>query len=418
MSRGADGQRGGEAESCQSRCLSARLAALLPILLALLFAPLAPASAQTDVTRRLEQSKQRLDEIRRERATLEQERERLQGQVHDVGQELDNIERQRLTTNRIVNEIETQIGGLNSQIDQVSAELILAQDNLAEKRAVLARRLVDIYKRGTLYSFEVLVAAESFGDLLSRYKYLYLTSRQDRTLVQQVEKLRDQVQRQRGEIVEVRSQLARRRDEREAELGRYEQLAHERARRLRDARRSAESNEQRLTALERDEARLNEVMAELEAASKRRPGGAAAGPANLTTADIGKLDWPVEGSIIYNFGKDTLPSGGVIRWNGVGIAAPEGTPVLAVETGKVRLVQTLSTYGLSILIEHGNGYYSLYAHLQSAAVANGADVTKGQIIGKVGGSNSEYGSHLYFEIRGQGGIALDPADWLRKRKGN
>ena len=113
--------------------------------------------------------------------------------MHDVNDELSNLERQRESTQRIVNEIERQIGGLASQLDRSSAEMILAEDNLADRRAVLERRLVDIYKRGPLYTFQALFAAESFGDLLSRYKYLYLTSRQDRALVTDVEKLRNRV---------------------------------------------------------------------------------------------------------------------------------------------------------------------------------------------------------------------------------
>jgi septal ring factor EnvC (AmiA/AmiB activator) len=368
----------------------------------------------------LEQSRQRLEEIRREREQLQQERERLQGQVHDLGQELDNLERQRQTTNRIVNELETQIGGLNSHADRVSAELVLAQDNLAEKRAILNRRLVEIYKRGTLYPFEVLVAAESFGDLLNRYKYLYLTSRQDKALVGDVEKLRDLVQKQRGEIVDVLSELDHRREEREAELRKYGSLVDERSRRLRTARRSAQTTDQRLSILDRDEARLNDVLAALEKARRNAEAraGRAAQPSagTLTTADIGKLDWPVEGSIIYTFGRQTLPSGGVIRRNGIGISAPIGTQVHAVEAGKVELVQSLGTYGLTVVVTHGNGYRSLYMHLDEARVSLGAQVARGQVVGTVGGTNTDEGAHLYFEIRGQDGIALDPADWLRKRR--
>jgi septal ring factor EnvC (AmiA/AmiB activator) len=375
-----------------------------------------PLSAQED----LEDSRRRLEDIRREREQLQRERERLQGQVHDLNQELDNLERQRQTTNRIVNELERQIGGLNSHVDLASAELTLAQDNLAEKRAVLTRRLVEIYKRGTLYPFEVIVAAESFGDLLNRYKYLYLTSQQDKTLVDDVEKLRDQVQKRRGEIVEVRTELDRRREEREAELRRYGSLVQERSSRLQKARKSAQSNEQRLGVLQRDEARLNDVLAALERARKNAEarGGRAAAPsaATLTTADIGKLDWPVDGTIIYGFGRQTLPSGGVIRRNGIGISAPAGTPIKAVEAGKVELVQNLGTYGLTVVLAHGNGYRSLYTHLSVAKVALGEQVIKGQPIGTVGGENTDEGAHLYFEIRGENGIALDPADWLRKRR--
>ena len=339
--------------------------------------------------------------------------------MHDVNDELSNLERQRESTQRIVGEIERQIGGLASQLDRSSAELILAEDNLAERRAVLDRRLIDIYKRGPLYTFQALFAAESFGDLLSRYKYLYLTSRQDRALVTDVELLRNRVVSERNTILDVRTQLDRSRQEREAEYAKYTELAQARSRRLESLQRSARSTERRLTTLQKDEARLNGLLAALERARRdeasRGLRGTVAGPGSITTASLGKLDWPVEGTIVYRFGRDTLPSGGIIRWNGVGIAAAVGTPVRAVEAGKVRLVGQFGTYGLTIVLEHGNGYYSVYSHLQAASVKLGSTVTKGATIGSVGGENSDYGPHLHFEIRGENQVALDPTAWLRKR---
>ena len=389
-------------------------AGLVGALMMLLLAA-APASAQGD----LEQSRRRLEEIRRERDRLQQQQQRLQGQVHDVNDELSNIERQRQSTQRIVNEIERQIGGLSSQLDRSSAELILAEDNLAERRAVLHRRLVDIYKRGALYTFQALLAAESFGDLLSRYKYLYLTSRQDRALVTDVEHLRNRVAQQRNKILDVRQQLDRSRQEREAEYSKYSELAKARSRRLSQLQRSARSTERRLAELKKDESRLNDLLAALERARRdeasRGLRGATPLPGSITTADLGRLDWPVQGAVVYRFGRDTLPSGGIIRWNGIGIAADPGTPIKAVEAGKVRLVGQFGTYGLTVVVEHGNGYYSVYSHLQSAAVKLGASVTRGQSIGTVGGENSDYGPHLHFEIRGENQVALDPTEWLRKR---
>jgi septal ring factor EnvC (AmiA/AmiB activator) len=389
--------------------------ALLLALFAVLLA--APLTAQ-DTT--LEASRRRLEQIRRERSRLEEQQQRLQGQVHDVNDELTNLERQRESTQRIVGEIEHQIGGLASQLDRSSAEVILAEDNLADLRAVLERRLVDIYKRGTLYTFQALLAAESFGDLLSRYKYLYLTSQQDRALVTDVEQLRRRVVSERNTILDVRGQLDRTRQEREAEVAKYTELAHAREERLQQLQRSARSTERRLTSLQKDEARLNGLLAALERARREELArgalrGAVAGPGSITTASLGKLDWPVEGTIVYHFGRDTLPSGGIIRWNGIGIAAPVGTPVHAVEAGKVRLVGQFGTYGLTVVVEHGNGYYSVYSHLESAAVKLGASITKGALIGSVGGENSEYGPHLHFEIRGDNQVALDPTTWLRRR---
>jgi murein hydrolase activator len=377
-----------------------------------------PLHGQTDTE--VAQSRRRLEEIRRERDSLQQQQQQLQGQVHDVNDELSNLERQRESTQRIVNEIERQIGGLASQLDRSSAEMILAEDNLADRRAVLERRLVDIYKRGPLYTFQALFAAESFGDLLSRYKYLYLTSRQDRALVTDVEKLRNRVVSERNTILDVRKQLDRTREEREAEYTKYSDLAHARERRLQSLQQSARRTERRLTTLQKDEARLNGVLAALERARRDEAArgavrGGASAPGSITTADIGKLDWPVDGTIVYRFGRDTLPSGGIIRWNGIGIAAPVGTPVKAVEAGKVRLVGQFGTYGLTIVLEHGNGYYSVYSHLQQAAVKLGTTVAKDETIGAVGGENSDYGSHLHFEIRGENQVALDPTEWLRKR---
>jgi len=378
------------------------------------------ATTHAQQTPDLDESRRRLEEIRAERDRLEQQQRRLQGQVHDVNDELSNLERQRESTHRIVNEIERQIGGLASQLDRSSAELILAQDNLAERRAVLERRLVDIYKRGKLHTFQVLLAAEGFGDLLSRYKYLYLTSQQDRSLVEDVEKLRNRVVTQRNSILNVRGELDRRRDEREAEFSKYSALASERARKLQTLQRSARSTERRLTELQKDEARLNGLLASLERARRDELArgalrGTVTTPGSITTADLGKLDWPVEGGIVYRFGRDTLPSGGIIRWNGVGIAATVGTPVKAVESGTVRLVGQFGTYGLTVVIEHGNGYYSVYSHLESAGVKLGNTVSKGGVIGRVGGQNSDYGPHLHFEIRGENQIALDPTTWLRRR---
>ena len=383
-----------------------------------------PAHAQGRSER--EASRKRLEEIKNERERLERQRQRLQGQVHDVSDELDNLERQRESTSRIVSEIERQIGGLASQLDRSSAELILAQDNLAERRAVLERRLVDIYKRGSLHTFQVLLAAESFGDLLTRYKYLYLTSRQDRALMGDVERLRNRVAQQRGEIVQVKTQLDRTREERASELGRYGELARERESRLASLRRSARATDQRLVALERDQARVNTLLASLErarrddaAAARTRAaaGGArtSAAAGSMTTADLGKLDWPVEGQIVFRFGREAGPSGTTIRHNGIGIAAAAGASVRAVEAGSVAMVERLGTYGLTVIVEHGNGYYSLYMQLGSSSVAKGARVTRGQVVGTVGGANSDYGPHLEFQIRGENQISMDPTDWLRSR---
>jgi len=382
------------------------------------FVPISLASQKpAPFDQQLRDNQQRLESIRRERSDVEQELERLRTQVHSLSDELANIERQKETTNRIVNELDRQINGLSDQLDKTTVDLLLAQNALAEKRAVLERRLVDIYKRGPLYAYQVLLAAESFGDLLSRYKYLYLVSRQDRLLANDMSKLQRRIARERQTLVDARDALGRRKNERTQELDRYLALERERQASLRETRRSAREAQQRLSELERDEKSLNDRIATLERARREALARGAATPAAaITTADLGQLDWPVEGRILYQFGTATGPNNTRIPWHGIGIGAPTGTPVRAIASGTVSLAGPMRTYLTSVLIDHGGGYYSFYGSLSDAVVTPGERVVKGQVLGHVGGGSSEQGSHLHFEIRGQGGIALDPINWLKTRR--
>lgn len=383
---------------------------------AVLFAPVV-AQRRPTFDQQMQENQRRLESIRRERSAVEEELARLRSEAHSISDELSNIERQKQSTNRIVNELDRQINGLTRQIGDITVDLLLTEDALQEKRAVLERRLVDIYKRGPLYVYQVLLAAESFGDLLSRYKYLYLVSRQDRLLANDMQKLRNRVARERRALLEARDALGRRRGERTAELDRFVSLERQQATSLRETRRSERQAQQRLTQLERDERSLNDRIAALERARREAEArGVAAGAGTITTGDLGTLDWPVEGRVLYQFGTGVGPNNTRIPWHGIGIGAPVGTPVRAVAAGTISLAGPLGTYLVSVLVDHGAGYYTFYAYLNDATVARGDRVAKGQIIGHVGGAASDQGAHLHFEIRGQGGIPLDPVNWLRSRR--
>lgn len=386
------------------------------VMLVALAARSLPAQRPEPFDQQLRDNQQRLESIRRERSAVEEELERLRTQAHSLSDELANIERQKETTNRIVNELDRQIYGLSSQIDHTTVDLLLAQDALSEKRAVLERRLVDIYKRGPLYTYQVLFAAESFGNLLSRYKYLYLVSRQDRLLANDMNKLQRRIARERQTLVDARDALGRRKTERTEELDRYLALERQRQTSLTETRRSAREAQQRLSQLERDEKGLNDRIAALERSRREAEARGAATAAAITTADLGQLDWPVDGRIIYQFGAASGPNKTRIPWHGIGIAAPIGTPVRAIASGTVSLAGPLGTYLTSVLLDHGGGYYSFYGDLSDASVAQGERVMKGTVIGHVGGASTDQGPHLHFEIRGQGGIALDPINWLKTRR--
>jgi len=369
-----------------------------------------PAGAQT-VNERIRENQRRLDEIRQERSQLERQLGQLRGQAHTITSELQNIERQKTVTGRIVNELDRQIGSLNSEMDTVTFELMMSQDALAESEAVLEGRLVEIYKRGPLWMFQVLLAAESFGDLLSRYKYLYLVSRQDRALSRQVSELRDRVAQRHRELTVVHTELARQRDDRGQELARYQSLERRRQRALQNTQASTRAASERLDRLARDEEQLAELLATLERERNRTFGG----PPTITDASIGALEWPVDGRLIYRFGRQPGPDNTMLRRQGIGIAAPAGTPVRTVAGGRIEHTGPYGTYGLMVIVSHGDSYRTLYLYLSRLQVQPGEIVQAGDILGYSGGQSTEEGPHIEFQIRGQGAIALDPLNWLRRR---
>jgi septal ring factor EnvC (AmiA/AmiB activator) len=261
---------------------------------------------------------------------------------------------------------------------------------------------------------------------VTRYKYLHELARRDRALVHRVEELRNDAVRQRTILVGLHATVEETRRERAHEEERLRALERQRSASLATVERAAARTAARLAEIRRDEAALSRVIANAVDAERRRAArvaaaGRARGPARrpadgtMRASGAGRLDWPVEGSFLYDFGREQRSNNTAVRWNGIGIKAPAGTPVLAVAAGKVLEVSRFGTYGLTVIVEHGGGDYSIYGSLGRAEVTKGASVTKGQTLGTVGTSDPELGPHLHFEIR-QGGPAVDPKIWLRQRR--
>jgi len=399
---------------------------LLPLALVAAVAAPGNAAAQQDSLRsQIRASQERLEQIRIEREQLQAEMEELRSRVHDIASELVNIERQVAASTRALRELDFQAAALDSSVAATTRELIATRDRLRERTILLHERLRSIYKRGPLHTARVLLSAESFSDLLSRYKYLHLIAAYDRRLVEHVRRLEANLVVQERNLREDQQQLERLRQEKNEELARLRELqARHQATLARYRSREREAAD-RLAQLARDEARLTDVIAELERrrleAERRRvvAGGAPAGEGTITTADLGSLAWPVEGSLVYRFGPERRPNGVVLRWNGIGIAAPAGTPVRAVEAGTVVMARPFEGYGPSVMLSHGGGYYTLYLYLGSISVKEGDLVTRGQVIGTVGGERTPEGPHIEFQVRvpvlGGAPQPTDPLEWLRQR---
>ena len=392
-------------------------AAGIAVALALAARP-AGAQQQSQTEQKLRAQRDTLDQIRRERAQLEERMRSLQGSAHDLSEEVANLDSRAAATARIVETLDHQLVSIDSDVTDATGDLVRAEDDLTAQRAVLQHRLVDIYKRGPLFTFQVLLSAQSFGDLVARYKYLHLLTLRDRALVKHVEDLRNQVGMQRDRLVVLQDAVVQNRSDKQQEESELRSLEHQRQRSLVSVRQQVTQTQARLAAVRRAESQLTNTIASLEAARKR---AAAASPreapsrSTITTEDYGRLDWPVEGEILYPFGRQVQSNNTTIRWNGIGIAAPAGTPVHVVAAGEVVSVSQLGLYGLTVIVDHGGGDYSIYGSLQASRVKRGDHVVRDQVIGTVGISDPDFPAHLHFEVRRHGGPAVDPTTWLRRR---
>ncbi|MGA9837534.1 MAG: peptidoglycan DD-metalloendopeptidase family protein [Gemmatimonadaceae bacterium] len=386
--------------------------------LALVGAPRAARAQQTQTEIKLRAQRDTLDQIRRERADLEARMRTLQNSAHSLSDEVTNLDERASATARLVNALDRQLVEINADVSDATGNMVRAEDDLTAQRAVLDHRLMEIYKRGPMFTFQVLLSAQSFGDLVARYKYLHLLTLRDRALVKHVQDLRDQVQLERNRLVTLQNAVVQNRSDKAREEGELRALERQRQHSLSTVNQQVQQTQARLAAVRRTESQLTGAIASLEAARKRAEAASpstAVSRSTIRTSDYGKLDWPVQGDILYPFGRQVQSNNTTIRWNGIGIAAPLGTPVHVVAAGEVVSVSQLGLYGLTVIVDHGGGDYSIYGSLQESRVKRGDHVIKDQVIGSVGMSDPDFPAHLHFEVREHGGPAVDPTTWLRHR---
>jgi septal ring factor EnvC (AmiA/AmiB activator) len=374
-----------------------------------------PAQQTESAEARVNAQRDELARIRAERDELEKKMSGLQNTAHEIRDEVNLLDKQHDATARMVKSLDQQLVAITDEVQTTTTDLQKSEREAGMKRTVLQRRLIEIYKRGPLYSAEVLFSAQSVGQLVARYKYLHLLALRDKGLVHRLDELHDKIESQQIQLVRLQSSVAENRSLKEREAARLADLEKEQAKNLVRVQEDTKRAKARIAELERSEGRLNNLIASFEAERRRasgRGGTVTLTPSSIRTTDIGRLDWPVNGTFLYRFGRFVNPNNTTTRWNGIGITAPVGTVVKSVSAGMVAYAGQMGTYGNTVILEHGGGDYSVYGSLDKIEVRKGTRVIKGQALGTVGVSDPALGSHLHFEIR-RGGPAVDPAEWLR-----
>lgn len=379
--------------------------ARLPILLlGLLLAVPGAGPAAEDYARREAELKALREQIAQIQQQLERERDRQDA----VQQELAALDRQIGASARRLRELRDQRGALEAEVARLRDAVQAQERSLSQQRQYLARQLRAAYVSGQQEYLKLLLNQQDpsqFQRVLVYYDY-FSRARSER--------IRD--------AVEGLQTLARTRtdlDRRLAELGRLTERQQAEAANLAAERRERnavlvrisariEAKGEQLTAFKRDEQRLGRLLQELERALadiperelRRQP----------FKASRGALPWPLEGGVAARFGQ--ARGIGDMRWSGLLIEAAAGSPVQAVSHGRVVYSDWLRGFGLLLIIDHGDGYMSLYGHNESLYKSAGDWVAAGEVVATVGASGGRSRPALYFEIRAAG-RPVDPQAWLR-----
>jgi septal ring factor EnvC (AmiA/AmiB activator) len=358
----------------------------------------APGAAQQDRRESLEALRARIRTLEERIAEQSVERD-------DAAKALKGLELEIGAANRELAALRARSLEQQRRRQTLDAETARAQARIAREREALARQVRLTYMNGREEALKLLLSQETpadFGRMAVYYDYF---NRARSARIDTVSEELQALSRLAAEGREVEAEVARLERAKSAEIAKLDRSREERRRLLADLDESLSSADDEVARLKAREQRLAKLVAELGEAMARFPRDSE----DPFAAAKGRLVWPVPGKLAEDYGQ---PIGdGTLRRSGVLFSTDEGTPVRAIYHGRVAFADWLPGLGLLIVIDHGDGYMSLYGHNDALLKEAGDWVTPGEAIAEAGDTGGQARSSLYFEIR-HGGKPVDPHDWI------
>jgi septal ring factor EnvC (AmiA/AmiB activator) len=333
---------------------------------------------------------------------LQQEAEQLASREKTILAELRKLEIERQLRTGELAAIQADLARTKAQLTETSTRAQALRERAEHDRPDVEARLVRIYKMGRAGYWRLLLDADDMQAIGRAYRTAAAMTRLDGERVKQYQQTLAQLTREHREL-----------EARAREIAALQQKAAA-------ARAAAERAVTARTALLQSIADRQDLAArltqELEAAQQRLQ-AAVGQPGGRTVATLplepfrGDLPWPADGIVMSRFGRQPPVKGVAVVRNGIELSLAEGRPVTAIHEGVVSFAGPFTGYGTLVIVDHGDGAYSLYGHLDSAAVKAGDRVTPQTRVG-MSGRNPGGNPALYFELRVDG-KPVDPLQWLR-----
>ena len=363
------------------------------------------------------------EKIDRERKTLEQLKDQIEEkrrQADEAGKKRESIlqgiqtlDERHMRYRQSHQEISRKLRKKDQEIEAINAQIARLHDGVEVRQEAILARLRVQYMEGRFGHWKPLLTSDSYGDFQRRLRYLSAVSARDYALIETFKTDMASMQEAERQREAARVGMVAYKRTTEKHLDEIKAVKKEKKVYLAKLTQEKESYERALQELERSASRIDSLLRELE---QRRRAAAARPPSGSLLKGIkGGLPWPAEGSVLTYFGRQKHPTFNTyVQRKGIEIRTLEGSAIHAVMPGTVVYADWLKGYGLVIILDHANGFFSLYAHASKILTTVGAQVTSGQAIGETGDTGMTGENTLYFELR-EGAEPVDPLHWLAKR---
>jgi len=392
------------------------------IILAIVLVPLCWAQKDSmDYNQELKAQSNAIQSLRNE---IEATKKRIQSESRKEKssvRRVSNLSEEVSLLQRLLKEIKKEEKLLVADISRTGKQIAQSEVELDTIRVRYARRLVKMYKKGQLSNLEKIFSSTSWRQAVYRTKYLKIISDLDQKTHNTIRSLLIEIGRQKLNLESALRKKRRLKKDREKTLSQVRDKKRREQRELTKIRRSQKDLKTYLTEKQAGVKQLEAIITKIREDIDRveREDRIRRQQRSLKAKEFpklkGQLAWPAEGRVITKFGRQWNPKLKTTTENpGIDIKGKPGSEVRVVLGGIVTTITFIRGFGTTIIVDHGNGFYTVYSHVTNVEINEDSEVRGGDVIAYMGDSGSINGSQLHFEVWGEGKI-LDPEKWLQKK---
>jgi septal ring factor EnvC (AmiA/AmiB activator) len=390
--------------------------AMLAVLAASASVLAAPSDRKEPLSEKIKKERQSLENLKGKIEEKKRKTEEAQRKEASVLQQVEEADHRIKLRREALAAVNAKLREKDREIADTSASLQRLRERMAQRADSIRSRLRLMYKAGPNGQLKLLLASSGYNDLLARSASLRWISRREYQLLEGHRVDHSRLETTEARLVQVRGELQGYQREIAAKLTAVRDERVKKNRLLARVRSEKAVYERAVGELEKSAQRIEGLLRGFEA-RRRAAASVRAQPSGAGLGRFkGRLNWPSDGDVVGLFGRQKHPRFNTyVQRKGIEIRAAQGSVIRSVADGVVAFADWMRGYGLLTIVDHGEGFFSLYAHASKLLVNVGEAVRADQPIGEIGDTGLTGENTLYFELR-QRGEALDPLAWLTRRR--